>query len=397
MEFIELTEKEYKKFYNDYQGVFLQSIEIAKVNNQTNNQTFYFGVKENNKTIAASLFIVRNNKGRKYLYSPRGLQVDYNNMKLLNFYVNNLKIFAKKNKYYMLKIDPYIELYSRNPEGKKVEGINNEHIIDNLTKLGFNYLNYSVQKKWFYVLDIQNRSEEEIFNNFRSTVRNIIRKCQRIGIEIEEIENDFTRFSQIVSETAERKNFSVRDEEYYSLMKKEFKDNLMVLIAKINLKKYLIILNKELKELKENFSKIKGEGKRKNHQDNIDNVESTIIKIKDIINKYGEEIDLAASMFCVSDQEVVYLYSGSKEEFLFLNAPYLLQWEIIRETIKRKIPRYNFYGIEDLSDNRLKNKGVYEFKKGFNGKVIETIGELDLYLSFIDKIKYNLKNIIKKK
>ncbi|NLA32807.1 MAG: aminoacyltransferase [Mollicutes bacterium] len=397
MEFIELNEKEYKKFYNDYQGTFLQSPEMARVNEQTNNQTFFLGVKKNNNIVAASLFIVRKNKNRYYLYSPRGLQVDYNDLEILEYYVKSLKKFAQEKKYYMIKIDPYIELYSRNSEGEKVDGIDNSHFINTLNKFGFKYLNFSVQKKWFYVLDINNRSEEEMFNNFRSTVRNIIRKCQRIGIEIEEIEEDFTRFSNIVSETAERKNFSVRDDEYYSLMKKEFEENLKVMIAKINLKKYLKNLNEELNELELNFSKIKGEGKRKNHQDNINNIKSTINKVEEKRNEHGEVVDLAASMFLISDQEIIYLYSGSKEEFLFLNAPYLLQWEIIKETIKRKIPRYNFYGIEDLSDPSIKNRGVYEFKKGFNGNVIETIGELDLYLCPKEKFKYYLKKIIKKK
>lgn len=397
MEFIELKEKEYKSFFNDYQGTFLQSPEMGRVNEQTNNQIFYLGIKQNKKIIAASLFIIRTNKGRKYLYSPRGLQVDYNNMELLEFFVSNLTKFAKDKKCYMIKIDPYIELYSRDPEGIKKDGINNYHIVESLNKLGFKYLNFSVQKKWFYVLDINNRSEEEVFNNFRSSVRNNIRKCQRVGIEIEEIKDDFTRFSNIVSETAERKNFAVRDDEYYSLMKKEFKDNLKVMIAKINLKKYLKNLNEELNELELNFSKIKGEGKRKNHQDYINNIKSTINKVEEIKNEHGEVIDLAASMFLISDQEIIYLYSGSKEEFLFLNAPHLLQWEIIKETIKRKIPRYNFYGIEDLSDSNIKNRGVYEFKKGFNGNVIETIGELDLYLCPKEKLKYYLKKIIKKK
>ena len=397
MKFTELNEKEYQTFFNDYQGTFLQSVEMARVNEQMNSQCFFLGIKKNNKVIAASLFIVRNNRRRKYLYSPRGLQVDYKNQELLEFYLNNLKKFAKENKYYMIKIDPYVELYSRDSDGNKVEGINNENIVFQLEKMGFKYLNYSIQKKWFYVLDIQNRTEEEIFNNFRSTVRNIIRKCQKIGIEIEEIEDNFERFSNIVSETAERKNFAVRDNEYYNLMKKEFKDNLKVLIAKINLTKYLKTLTEDLQELERNFPKIKGEGKRKNHQDNINNIKLNIDKIERIKEVYGEKIDLAASMFCINKQEIIYLYSGSKEEFLFLNAPYILQWEIIKETIKRKIPRYNFYGIEDLSDKKIKNKGVYEFKRGFNGQVIETIGELNLYLSLIDEIKYIFKKIIKKK
>ncbi len=397
MKFVELTEKEYQDFLNNYDGkTFLQSVEMSKVNKKIGNEIFYLGVKDKNEVIAASLFIVRYNKKRKYFYSPRGLQLDYNNFDLLCFYVEKLKDFIKKKNGYMLKIDPYIELYSRNNDGEKTDELNNLHILKSLEKLGFKYLNYSVQKKWLYILDLNNKKTDEVFNNFKSNVKNIIRKCQRIGIEIEELDNDLKRFSEIVSETAERKNFSVRDDEYYSFMKEEFKENLKIYIAKINLQEYLKILTKELKELEEGLPKIKGEGKRKNHEENIENIKNNINKIKQIKKEYGEVIDLAASMFCVYGNEVIYLFSGSKEEFLFLNAPYLIQWYIIEKTINMGIPLYNFYGIEDLSDPNIKTRGVYDFKKGFNGKVVETIGEMDLYINLLDKFKYYVKKLFKK-
>jgi len=399
MKFVELNEKEYDKFLDTYENkTFLQSIEMAHVNEQTDNEVCYLGVKENNSIISASLFIIKKNSknNKQYYYSPRGLQLDYNNDKLLKFYIAELKKYVKDKSGYMIKIDPNVELYSRDSEGNKTTDLDNSHIIGKLNKFGFKYLNFSIQKKWFYVLNLKDRGEDEIFNNFRSTVKNIIRKCQKIGIEIEETEGDFTRFSKIVEETADRKNFSVRDEKYYSLMKKEFNKNLIVLVAKLNINNYLNILNSELNELIKNKEKIKGEGKIKNHEENINNIKNNINKIKDIQNKYGDIIDLAASMFCLYGKEVIYLFSGSKEEFLFLNAPYLLQWHMIKKSIEKNYPIYNFYGIEDLSDPNIKKRGIFEFKKGFNGNVIETIGELDLYLDNLNKLKYYIKKIMKK-
>lgn len=397
MEFIELTDKEYVFYLKTYNNKnFLQSIEMGNINKKIGNTVIYLGVKENENILAASLFIIKKNRGRSYYYSPRGLQLDYSNEKLLTFYVEELKKYAKLNNAYMIKIDPNIEIYSRDGNGNKTEEYNNIKLLKRLESLGFKYLNHSIQKKWFYVLDVNNKTEKEIFNNFRSNVKNIIRKCQKIGIEIEELKDDFTRFSNIVQETAERKNFSVRDEEYYSLMKSEFRDNIKIYIAKIDLKKYIEKLTEELNSLEDSLIKIKGDGKKKNCLENINNTKKMIEKINLIKEEHGNEIDLAASMFCLYGEEVVYLFSGSKEEFLFLNAPYLIQWHMIQEAIKKGFSVYNFYGIEDLSDPKVKQHGVYEFKKGFNGKVTETIGELDLYLNKHDKFKYFVKKMFKR-
>lgn len=398
MEFTILTEKEYQKFLNNYnKKTFLQSVEMGHVNKKTGNIVCYLGIKEKNEVIAASLFIIKENNRRKkkYYYAPRGLLIDYDNAQLLSFFINELKRYIRMNNGYMLKIDPYIELYSRDENGNKTDDVNNICIVEKLNKLGFEYLNYSVQKKWMYVLNIDKKSEEEIFDGFKSTVKNIIRKCQKNGIIIEEINDDFTRFKNIVDETAERKNFQVRDEEYYSLMKQEFKDKLPIYIASLDLTKYIDILNDEMSELIKNHEKIKGDGKRKNNEENINTLKNNINKAKELIVKYGKKIDLAASMFCLYGEEVIYLFSGSKEEFLYLNGPYLIQWHIIQKAIKEKYKTYNFYGIEDLSNPKVTKHGIYDFKKGFNGRVVETIGEMNLYINIIDKLIYKIKKFKK--
>lgn len=396
MNFNILTEKEYKTFLKTWENkTFLQSIEIAKVNKSIGNEVCFLGVKSNEKVIAASLFIIKKNGKKTTYYSPRGLMVDYLNDEVLNIFIEGLKKHVKNNNGYMIKIDPYIELYSRDKKGEKTDEYNNVHILEKLKSYGFIYLNSSIQKKWFYILDIKDKTKEEVFNDFKSNVKNIIRKCEKIGIEIENTD-DIDRFSKIVKETSERKNFSVRTDDYYLKMKNEFKENVLILIAKLDVKKYLDNLDKELKELEKNSNIIKGEGKKKTNEENILTIKNNIEKMKKIQKESGNVIDLAASMFCFYGNEVIYLFSGSKEEYLFLNAPYLIQWHIIQESIEKKYPIYNFYGIEDLEDSKIKSHGVYEFKKGFNGKVVETIGEMDLYIYKKDYYLSFIKKIIKK-
>ena len=66
-----------------------------------------------------------------------------------------------------------------------------------------------------------------------------------------------------------------------------------------------------------------------------------------------------------------------------LMAPYKIQMEMIGYTKELGIALYDFGGISGDFKPKSKNYGVYEFKRGFGGYVVEYIGEFDLILNFI--------------
>ena len=71
---------------------------------------------------------------------------------------------------------------------------------------------------------------------------------------------------------------------------------------------------------------------------------------------------------------------------------------MIKYGIKNNFKRYNFYGISGNFDTKDSQYGIYNFKRGFNGKVIELIGEFDLPthpLYFIYNILKILKHLVK--
>ena len=86
-------------------------------------------------------------------------------------------------------------------------------------------------------------------------------------------------------------------------------------------------------------------------------------------------------MFMLYGEEVVYLFSGSEEQYMKeYNAQYAIQWHMIKYAATHGFKRYNFYGISGLPRNG-ELDGIYEFKKGFDtkhGKVIELIGSYEL-------------------
>ena len=124
----------------------------------------------------------------------------------------------------------------------------------------------------------------------------------------------------------------------------------------------------------------------------IAGIEKRSKQAEDIRAKDGDVINLSASMFMLTDPEVIYLSSGNYEEYMFYNSQYLIQWEMIKYGIEHGFKRYNFYGITGNFDKNDKDYGIYEFKTGFNGYVEELIGEYVYPTSFV----YYLMQLIHK-
>ena len=56
--------------------------------------------------------------------------------------------------------------------------------------------------------------------------------------------------------------------------------------------------------------------------------------------------------------------------------------EHILDAYRFQIPYVNFYGISGVFDPKDKNYGMYEFKRGFGGNVVELIGEFTYPVSY---------------
>ena len=99
-------------------------------------------------------------------------------------------------------------------------------------------------------------------------------------------------------------------------------------------------------------------------------------------------------MSIICGKEYLNLFGGAYEEFMHYDAQYLIKWFTMKDALKRKCDIYNFYGISGNFEKENNDMyGIYEFKKGFGGRVVELIGEFDLIIS---KPKYNLYNFMLK-
>ena len=216
MEFVELSEKEYRKYWeNHLLKSFLSSPEIGKLRKKNGWNVVYLGLKDNDNLVAATLLVSKKRHfNRLEFYAPRGFLLDFNDEELLTTFTKNIKDYIKKKKGYVLRIDPYVLYQQRNLDGEIVEGgWNNKKSVRNLEKLGYKKVQIKDMEQvgWMFSLNLEGKTEKDILKEMKPNTRNTIRKASKIGTTIRELDYDeLDKFQSIMEETGERKNFSIR-------------------------------------------------------------------------------------------------------------------------------------------------------------------------------------------
>lgn len=405
MKFQEITEKEYREFWENHPlKTFLSAPEISKLREKSNWTTYYVGVKEEKKLIAATMLLSHKRHFGKYeFYSPRGYLLDFKNKELLEFFTNELKKYIKDKKGYVLRIDPYVIYKERDIDGNIVEnGIDNSDVVNNLQSFGFKKVKTENMEQvgWMFSLNLDGKTEEQILKEMKPNTRNTIRKAEKFGITVNEISYDeLDRFQNIMVETGERKGFGVRKLSYFQEMYKLFhdKNEVKYFITELDLNAYIKRLEEEKQEKEEKLNSLSdakyNDGQKKNLTNEIASIDKRIIDSNKIKEESGKDvITLSGSMFMLIKPEVIYLSSGNYEEYMKFNSQYLIQWELIKYGIENGFKKHNFYGIPANINEHPKDYGIYEFKRGFNGVVEELIGEFALPITW----HYNLFELIHK-
>lgn len=356
MKFVELSEEEFRKFADKHPNKsFYQTPEIAALRKSSGWGTQYFGIEKDGKIIAGTLVVSNATfMGTKTFYVPGGPLIDFEDTKLTNYFFKNFINKVQEEKGLVLRIDPYYELIQRDRDGLKVPGgFYRKKAIANLKNLGFKPLKEAIQPKYLFVLEINGRTPDQLLMDFKRNTRNHVRKAEKMGVKVRELKRDeLNIFKKITEATSERRHFTDKPLSYYEEMYDLFHD--------------------------------RGEVKFMVAEADIE----------------GKTTPLSAAMFMTYGDEVIYLFSGSDEQYMRdYNAQYAIQWHMIKFAAENGFKTYNFYGIQGLPDEKAKDYGIYEFKKGFTtdetGRVVEFLGTYEKSLSalyplykFLSKIKH---------
>ena len=204
----------------------------------------------------AMLLIKKFPFGAKYIYSPRGFAIDYNDIELLKEFVKGIRGYAISQKAYTVKIDPNILRHKLDKNGLVVEGgFNNEHIINNLTSLGFVHGGFSlntndyIQPRFNMCVSLVDEdnvplSDEKLLGSFDRKARKYVGryvKDRGYSFEIFETPEQIGELARLVDVTAKRHSIILRNENYFKNMFSSFSktNDISLYFAKLNFDKLL--------------------------------------------------------------------------------------------------------------------------------------------------------------
>lgn len=298
-------------------GSFTQSVNWAKVKENWKSE-FIVANDEEGNIVGTILILVKKIPllNTALLYAPRGPVCDMHDIYILKALFEQVVLTAKKYNAYMLKIDPLIDE-------------KDAASIDNLKRLGFVYhpkkVGYdNIQCRENYIIDINGRTAEELFESFKPKCRYNIRLAVRKGVACgfygAERLDDFMKLMQA---TSNRDGFKARSKEYFERLLKAF------------------------------------DGKAR------------------LCMCYYGDTPLSGALFIDYAKTISYVYGCSSDNMRNFMPNYLMQWTMIKYAADNGCRRYDFCGIPYWYDENRPNYGVYKFKQGFNGSVKTWAGEFD--------------------
>ena len=303
-----------------------------------------------------------------------------------------------------------------------VTSTKNDKLIQKLTELGYIHQGFYItmdekkdlEPRWLSVLELENKTTDEILKEMRTTTRWSIRNSEKNCLRIIECSrDDLKEFKLLMKHTAERREFIDRPLSYYQnmydVLSKE--DLIKVLLVEINFKELLEKTTKEKEELLEKIERSKDNPKKQNQlkelTQELTSFDKRIESLLEYQKKYGDTKIIAGGLYMLYGRQLVYLLGASYKEFMKYNSQYLLQWQMINYAKEHNYQTFNFYGIDGDFSKESKNYGLFDFKRGFSACVVELIGEFDLVINkplyHLYKLAFktyktlkNIKNHIKK-
>jgi peptidoglycan pentaglycine glycine transferase (the second and third glycine) len=360
-------------------------------------------VNEQNKLIGASLIIFKEVfMNNKIAYAPRGILFNYENGENLKELVEMLKKTLGKQGFMLLRIDPYIPLTIRDSEGNIINFNNKGNTItDNLTSAGFKYkgknLYFETEKPRWEALVLLQKDLREIFAKLDKRTRNKIRKAQSHGVEIEkDIEKDVSKLYKFAGKK-EKKPLS-----FYKEMCNKFGDDIDIYYAKLNTETFLINSRRNYEKeveynesLAEQVQNINLDEKERNNYLNkkmesdklITSYKNNLLASTDLLKNNPDGLVIAAAMVIKYDNAAYLFTEGIDDDYGYINANYLLKWQLITDYNNQGYKYLNLNAIVGEFENQNEYSGLNEAKLGFNTTVTEYIGEFDVILN---NFSYNL-------
>jgi lipid II:glycine glycyltransferase (peptidoglycan interpeptide bridge formation enzyme) len=282
--------------------------------------------------------------GRTIGYIPKGPIVDWRNLVQCHALFSLIHLEARKQRAIFLKVEPDIS----RPEGHSDSNLlEQSEALTHFFRQAHFVPGDTIQPQTTLVIDISG-DEETILATMKQKTRYNIRLAEKKGVTVRQGgEADLACFYHLAQLTASRDGFGIHSLSYYQMAYLLFTPRCCALL----------------------IAEFEGE-------------------------------PLAALMVFRYKQDAYYLYGASSDTHRNLMATYLIQWAAIRWAKSQGCTRYDLWGIPNADPTRLEAEfshrseglwGVYRFKRGFGGQIVQSVGAYDyIYNSFLYRL-YKLR------
>ena len=384
----DIKNEKYTEFIKSHKhGNMMQAIEWSAIKNTWG--AVRVAVSDDKDNIIATAQVLT----RKGLwYVPRGPILDYNNKELLEFFLTNLKKFAKTKQAKLVKLDiPVAVKDERLTNFKDVDvDYSNDELIKTFKSYGYNHKGFSldmsstIQPRFNTVTKL----EKPIPDLFSKDTRRLIRDADKKFVEVRRCgKENLDDFLFALACTEKRKNISLRGREYFENLLDTFGDNALLYISYINVEKAL----KECHNRKENLEKEieelgeKSPKKKRTLEEQVAGTDKLIALFNglEIEDKSKDQVISAAITIAYGNHAEI-IYAGMNEEFAKLPAQYKVFSDTMKKAQEMGISEVSMGGIEgSLNDSLL------GFKSKFSPNIVEYYGEFDLVISHVFNLMYN--------
>ena len=384
----DINNEKYTEFIKSHKhGNMMQAIEWSSIKNTWGAVRVAVSDDEDN-IIAAAQVLTR--KGLWYV--PRGPILDYNNKELLEFFLTNLKKFAKTKQAKLVKLDIPIAVKDEKLANFKDVDVDrsNDELIKTFKSYGYNHKGFgldmssTIQPRFNTVTKL----EQPVPDLFSKDTRRLIRDADKKFVEVRRCgKENLDDFLFALACTEKRKNISLRGREYFENLLDTFGDNALLYISYINVEKAL----KECHNRKENLEKEieelgeKSPKKKRTLEEQVAGTDKLIALFNglEIEDKSKDQVISAAITIAYGNHAEI-IYAGMNEEFAKLPAQYKVFSDTMKKAQEMGISEVSMGGIEgSLNDSLL------GFKSKFSPNIVEYYGEFDLVISHVFNLMYN--------
>ena len=300
---------------------FLSSWQEGEAYLKTSHQIWRLGVYQGSQLVALVMAVLIEARRGRFLKIPGGPLFKVRDRRLQEVTLARLKALAQQNKCAFIRLQPYL-----------LDNEENQLFMEDL-KLKVSPVNLNAPHT--LKIDLTQDANEILASQAFKNTRNYINKAKRAGLQIREdnSEKALADFLKLLEYTQKTQGFVANDKQFIQAQFQTYAE-----AGKIHLYQ---VFDGDAKEL------------------------------------------LAGAIVIDQGSEAAYLYAASSEKGQRLQAPYLLQWQIILQAKERSLATYNFWGVAppETSDKH-RFSGLTRFKRNFSKNTYAYLPSYDAILDW---------------